>query len=590
MYFVNKETVLIDGWLVNQDLSCLIEPSTLVDEGIVTRQRFEELIDRGLKNWDLLFIPESDLYCEDSEELFQYITTQSHIFCELSDGSIKNTDCTEKENLANEVLRRFSLVCHSATMADGRDIYIHQHTCTRNNVKKCLNTDLVLQSKYYTAIAFNDRSYFDLEGFLIDLESHEVCSLFSPDFQTRISAPIWLGLRSVSSASMFERVRTSSLNYWLTDCKTIFYFMHQDVYVNFYEKEPNRYVCQICERENATNVALPVPVMLDGTRVVKFIVLSQKIQDHGPTLQDLKRPWEKESFSMDANLHRHYALMERNFFDPDEHVEVPDIIYIQAREIWQLPFKAKQDILKPKLYHFGVQKHVQDVHSMLLKRMLQQGQWKIENIKNLMKYDSELKSLLGPVLPEYEKLHEERICAILKTGLGSFVERICNKVKNKDGVVLPNIKIIERFLVDIKERVVVSPKNTKYNFEDKIMSKYNLLDWNILILKQQPIEIFSSKLFDSVQADNVQGVDTKLNGRRYITLAFGKFGTVYLYEGKDTEQTYLIEPLSTDNVGSSKFQFYVSELNGLLDVSKHLLHFDSLLKTVYEFSFRNGAD
>ncbi|CAI4052301.1 hypothetical protein SUVZ_14G3750 [Saccharomyces uvarum] len=586
-FFVNQKIALIDGWLVDQGLSCLIHPSTLVDNRIVTEQQFEDLIDRGLKNWNPLFIPESDLYCEDSSELFQYVSTESHTFYELSNGSIRHSNSIKKQNSGHDGLKKFSLNCHSLTLADGRDVYIHRHMGGENDLKRCLNTDLVLQSKYYTATAFDNRSFIEIEGFLIDLKSHNFCSLFDIEFQKEISAAVWLGLRSISFASMFEKLQISDLNYWLTDCKSLFYVMHENVYVNFQKKEQGSYMCKMCEREVASNMALPISTVVNGAEVVKFIVLSEKIQDYGPSLHDLERPLEKESFSMDSKLYQHYPLMGRDYFDPDEEVEAPHIMYVPAREIWQLPTNAMQDVLESKVYHFGIPKYTQNLYNTLLERMLQRGQWKIKKIKEIIAYDPELANLLVPVLPEYEKLHKEAVLMSMKTGLGRFTKQVCNDVKNKDGEVIPNIKIMERLLIDIKEGVMVSPKEAKYRFEDNITSKYNLLDWSIFILREPPIEIFSSNLFDGVQTKRVHDIGTKLSGRRYVILNFGKFGTIYLYEGNGSMQPFIKEPLVINKAKSPKIQFYISELNNLLNIPEHLSNFDTLLKAINEASFQN---
>ncbi|KOG97205.1 uncharacterized protein DI49_4787 [Saccharomyces eubayanus] len=589
MHFLNKKIALIDGWLVDQDLSCLINPSTLVDNGIVTEQQFEDLIDRGLKNWNSLFISESDLYCENSSELFRHVSTKSHSFHELSNGSIRHSNSIKSQNPGDDVLKTFSLDCHSLTLTDGRDVYIHSHMGGNNDLKKCLNTDLVSQSKYYTAIAFDTRSFIEIEGFLIDLKSHNFCSLFDIEFQKEISAPVWLGLRSISFASVFEKLQISDLNYRITDCKSLFYVMHENVYVNFQKNEQGSYVCKICEREVASNIALPVSTVVNGAEVVKYIVLSEKIQDYGPSLHDLERALGKESFSVDSKLSQHYPLMECDYFDYDEEVETPNIMYVPGWEIWQLPTKIMQDVLEPKIYHFGMPKHIQNLHNTLLERMLQGGQWKIKKIKEIMAYDPELASLLVPVLPEYEKLHKEAILMSLKTGLSTFTKQIHNEVRNKDGELIPNIKIMERLLIDIKEGVMVSPKEAKYRFEDNITFKYNLLDWSVFILKEPPIEIFSRNLFDTVQTKKVHDIGTKLNGRRYVVLSFGKFGTIYLYEGKDSMQTFKT-PLVVDKAGSPRIRFYISELNGLLDVSEHLSNFEMLWKAIKEAGSQNKSD
>lgn len=589
-FFVNQKIALIDGWLVDQDLSCLINPSTLVDDGIATEQQFEDLIDRGLKNWNALFISESDLYCEDSSELFRNVSTESHTFYELSNGSIRHSNSIKSQNPGDEVLKKFALSCHPLTLADGRDVYIHRHMGGKNDPEKCLNTDLVSQSKYYMAAAFDNRSFIEIEGFLIDLKSHNFCSLFDIEFQKEISAPVWLGLRSISFASMFEKLQISGLNYWLTDCKSLFYVVHENVYVNFQKKEQGSYVCKTCEREVASNMALPVTTVVNGAEVVKFIVLSEKLQDYGPSLHDLERPLEKESFSMDSKLYRHYPLMQRDYFDPDEEVEAPHIMYVPAQEIWQLPTKTMQDVLKSEIYHFRIPKYIQKLHNTLLERMLQGGQWKIKKIKEIIAHDPELANLLVPVLPEYEKLHKEAVLTSLKTGLGTFTNQICNSVKNKDGEVIPNIKIMERLLIDIKEGVMVSPKEANYKFEDNITSKHNLLDWSIFILREPPIEIFSSNLFDALQTKQVHDIGSKLNRRRYVLLNFGKFGTIYLYEGKDSMQPFIKEPLAINKAESPKIQFYISELNSLLNIPEHLSNFDTLLKAINEVSFQNKSD
>ena len=103
------------------------------------------------------------------------------------------------------------------------------------------------------------------------------------------------------------------------------------------------------------------------------------------------------------------------------------------------------------------------------------------------------------------------------------------------------------------------------------------------------LEIFSSNLFDTVQTKKVHDIGTKLNGRRYVVLSFGKFGTIYLYEGKDSMQTFKT-PLVVDKAGSPRIRFYISELNGLLDVSEHLSNFEMLWKAIKEAGSQNKSD
>lgn len=55
-------------------------------------------------------------------------------------------------------------------------------------------------------------------------------------------------------------------------------------------------------------------------------------------------------------------------------------------------------------------------------------------------------------------------------------------------------------------------------------------------------------------------------------------------------QPFIKEPLAINKAESPKIQFYISELNSLLNIPEHLSNFDTLLKAINEVSFQNKSD
>lgn len=410
--------------------------------------------------------------------------------------------------------------------------------------------------KVYPVITVPGGQFIIIDGFLVRLDKRRLGDLSSGEAISLFTVGGLYTLRNFYNPNSLLKMQHMKSNYFLTSHSMLFQLMNNKTYIIFVKKK-DRYYCRKTEKGRATHIAFHIKIKrVKGGFRSKYVVFDTPLtsysydasgiyeQQHGD-LKHIKQCSIKHDPPLKSSSVEEFKALDVLLISEEELQKMTTLPITKAKIEWIAMNEEEKRILK-----------VEELMKSLLKLCFENSLWKLEKLKEALRSDESM-------MKKYEDL--ERIFAACACNISKNLQLITKQVfpdlikrwlkeseyrKCREEKISERYLIMERFLVDLKNKAIIDPngddfiQNSKLSEREKT-SKCDLLDWDVLRLSEQPFPVHSKELFEIVDCtikeffEDSRGVNHMKEGNEFlmksekyrcISLNLKNAGNRYIYE------------------------------------------------------------
>lgn len=410
--------------------------------------------------------------------------------------------------------------------------------------------------KEYPVITIPKGQFIIIDGFLVRLDQRKLSDVSSSEAINLFNLKGLCFLRKLYNPNSLLKMQQMRSNYFLTSHSMLFQLMQNKTYIVFVKKK-YRYYCRKTEKSRATHIAFHIKLKrLNGGFCSKYVVFDTPLRSYSYDACEIYEQQHRDlkhipqySIKQDVSLRSSCV----------EEIKAPDVLFISEEELQKMnTLPITKDKIERIARNTGEKciLKVEELMKSLLKLCFENSLWKLGKLKEAVRSDEAMMTRYEDV----EKIFVECGCKIsknlqlitkqvfpdlIKRSLEESDHRKCRRESISERYL-----IIEGFLVDLKNKAIIDPNGDEF-IQNSVLSerektsKYNLLDWDILRLSEQPFPVQSKELFEIVDC-NVkeffedsrgikhmkEGNDLLMKSEKYrcISLKLKNIGNRYIYE------------------------------------------------------------